>query len=124
MQENVLFERFVLSICDIKSKLFINVKSGQKSKISCRCSQNLGFFSVFFGCKWTLEESNCPSLLFSSAPDSADFDDTFANHIFTGDSSVQIETLGAAVEDLKQQLEQVEKQSNSRIQVVKGSNIF
>ena len=105
-------------------KLFINVKSGQKSKISCRCSHNLGFFSVFLGCKWKLEESNCPSLLFSLASDSADLDDTFANHLFTGHSSEQIETLGDVVEDLKQKLEQVEKQSNSQIQVAKGINTF
>ena len=46
----------------------------------------MGGFTVFSGCKWKLLESNCPSLLFSSASDSAEFDDSFGDLAYTGDN--------------------------------------
>ena len=88
---------FSLHFLNLHSNVYfvINVKSGQTSKISCQCHQNLGYFSIFVGCKWKLEESNCPNLLFSLASNSADFDDSFINHTFTGDSSEEVQTTSA-----------------------------
>ena len=118
-----------------------NVESGQKSKIACRCKADFGGLSLFVGCKWKLVESNCPTVLFSLASDSAEFDDSFGNATFTGDSFQEVETtsiptvtnstqnvtmssLEAELESLKQELEQVKEQFNNRkqIQVVKGLN--
>ena len=62
----------------------VNVSSGQKSKIECQCNTTLGGFTVFSGCKWKLLESNCPSLLFSLASDSAEFDYSFDGFVITG----------------------------------------
>ena len=64
----------------------VNVPSGQKSKIECQCNTTLGGFTVFSGCKWKLLESNCSSLYFSLASDSAEFDDSFGDLAYTGDN--------------------------------------
>ena len=96
------------------------------------------------GCRWKLVDENCPSVLFSQALDSADFDDSFNNRTFTLDSSEAIDTthnetsitteetntgqnmtltlLKAQLDDLKQQLEEVKEQFNSEnsIQVIQG----
>ena len=70
----------------IINETVFNVESGQKSKIACRCKADFGGLSLFVGCKWKLVESNCPTVLFSLASDSAEFDDSFGNDTFTGDS--------------------------------------
>ena len=54
--------------------------------IECRCKTDLGYFSLFVGCKWKLVYSNCPSVLFCLADDSAPFDSSFDDLIYTGDS--------------------------------------
>ena len=78
-------------------------------------------------------------MLFSLASDSAEFDDSFGNATFTGDSFEEVETtsiptvtnstqnvtmssLEAELESLKQELEKVKEQFNNKnqIQVVKG----
>ena len=68
----------------------------EKSKIECRCSEDLGFLKIFIGCKWKLVKSNCPSVLFSLAQDSADFDDSFGDQI-REDSDLEIETTSSPV---------------------------
>ena len=76
----------------LEKSIFWTLKSGKKSKIACRCKADFGGFSLFVGCKWNLVESDCPSVLFSLATDSADFDDSFNSFTFTGDSSEEIDT--------------------------------
>ena len=76
---------------------FINVESGNDSKIACQCYQDFGGFHVWAGCKWKLLESNCPSLLFSIASESVDLDNSFGSQIFTGDSFEEIETTSTPV---------------------------
>ena len=100
-------------------------------------------FAILVGCRWKLLDENCPSILFSPASDSAEFDDSFNNRTFTRDSlevidtthnetsitteedsshSISLPVLEAQLDDLKQQLEQVKEQFNSEnfIQVLKG----
>ena len=52
----------------------------------CHCKSNIGGIKLFVGCKWHLVESNCPSVLFSLARESADFDDSFNDQTLTGES--------------------------------------
>ena len=99
----------------------------------CQCKANHGYISIFVGCKWKLVDDNCPSVLFSQALDSANFDDSFDNRTFTEDSlevvdtthetdSVSLTLLKDQLDDLKQQLEQVKEQFNSDpIQVITGT---
>ena len=105
--------------------------SGQQSKIACQCKADFGGFSLFVGCKWKLIESNCSSLLFSLASDSADFDDSFNNVTFTGDTSEVTNTtssdtsfLVSELESLKQQLETIKQQfeNDTSLQIIEGKN--
>ena len=86
--------------------------------MECRCTTDFGELTLFFGCEWTLLESNCPSLSFSLASDSANFDDSFNSLISTEDNS-EIETSEEdTLEDLQQEIQQVKEQF--QYQVVKG----
>ena len=106
--------------------MVINIKSGQKSKIECRCKQRIGHFEIFVGCQWKLVESNCSSVLFTLAEDSAGFHHSFGNQTFTGDTEIEttdsITTLAAELEVLMQQLEELKEQLNSEspIKTIKG----
>ena len=108
----------------------MNVVSGQQSKIACQCKADFGGFSLFVGCKWKLVESNCPSLLFSLASDSADFDGSFDDITFIEDISEVYTTssdtsfLASKLESLKQELEKIKQQfeNDTSIEVIKGMN--
>ena len=111
--------------------------------MGCQCYIDFGGLSLFVGCEWTLLESNCPSISFSLAEDSANFDDSFGSLVSTGDSSEGIETtsipitttqvettskqattlgpLEATLEELQQQLESVKEQFGYPIQVIEGN---
>ena len=120
----------------------IGISSDKKSKIECRCLTEFGGISIFVGCKWKLLESNCPSVSYSLASNSAKFDSSFDGLVSTEDSSEDIETtsspttttsfstqettlspLEATLEELKKQLEQVKEQfdADNTIQIVKGT---
>ena len=121
----------------------IDTSSDKKSKIECRCLADFGEISIFVGCKWKLLESNCPSVSYSLASNSAEFDNSFDGLISTEDSSEEAETttmpttttttsmpttqettlspLEATLDELKQQLEEVTEQNT--INVVEGYHL-
>ena len=90
--------------------------------MECRCTTDFGELTLFFGCEWTLLESNCPSLSFSLASDSANFDQSF-NGLVSIENNSEIESsVEDTLEDLQQQLQQVKEQF--QYQVVTGKIKF
>lgn len=53
---------------DIRISIESNA-SGLNSLLRCKCKEDIGMgFKIFVGCKWELDNSNCPSVKIATAP--------------------------------------------------------
>ena len=53
---------------DIRISIESNI-SGPNSLLRCKCKEDIGMgFKIFVGCKWELDNSNCPGLKIAATP--------------------------------------------------------
>ena len=53
---------------DIRISIESNT-SGPNSLLRCKCKEDIGMgFKIFVGCKWQLDNSNCPDLKIAATP--------------------------------------------------------
>ena len=68
---------------DIRISIESNT-SGPNSLLRCKCKEDIGMgFKIFVGCKWQLDNSNCPDLKIAATPASTTTSTTTASSTTT-----------------------------------------